>query len=112
MIRMTFLAAVALTTLAACTHIDPEKARNVQLSAAEMTALQGTVANDFPDPKSVEFRNIRARDNFYPDGTTIRSVCGEVRGKGPFGNDTGFIGFTRNLEDGKWIVPTVGQPCY
>lgn len=107
-----FLPMLILAAICGCTHVNPDKAGPVKLSAAETASLEDTISHDFADPKTVEFRNIRARENYYPDGTKIRSVCGEARGKTALGTDSGFVGFTRNYENGKWVVPVIGQPCY
>lgn len=109
---LVLAAALGLAVLAGCTHIDPKRAHDVELTKAERMSLEHSVAREFADPAHVQFRNLRARDNFYPDGTVIRSVCGEVWGKTVLGTPDGFIGFTRNLENGKWVTPAVGQPCY
>lgn len=113
---MRLLSALVLTAaalLSACAdHTDPNRARDVQLTKAQFNALRDVVAKNYTDPSSVEFRNLRARDNYYKDGTVIRSVCGEIKGQGIVGGEDGFLGFTRNFENGRWVVPVIGQPCW
>lgn len=102
---------VAAFLVVGCAHVTPQKTNPVQLSKAEYASLQQSVAQDFAVPSSVELRNVKAYDNIYSDGTVIRSVCGELKTTLPVGT-TGFIGFSRNYRDGKWIIPTISQPCY
>ena len=112
MLKFSLPIALALAIVAGCTHVDPNKARPVTLNRAETKVLTKAVTHDFGNPKNVAFRNLRVRDNYYPDGTVIRSVCGEIKGQGVVGGEDGFLGFTRNFENGRWVVPVIGQPCW
>lgn len=109
--KKIFFPVIAALMVSACAHVTPEKVNAVQLSKAEAASLQQSVANDFADPNSVVLRNVKAYDNVYPDGTVIRSVCGELNAKLPVG-ETGYIGFSRNYHNGNWIIPTISQPCF
>lgn len=109
--KKLFFPVIAALMAMGCAHVTPAKVNPVQLNKAEYSSLQQSVANDFAVPSSVVLRNVKAYDNIYPDGTVIRSVCGELNTTLPVGQ-TGFIGFSRNYHDGKWVIPAISQPCY
>jgi hypothetical protein len=54
------------------------------------------VATRTYDPQDAQFRNIVLRDKW--------TICGELNGKTPRGEYTGFLKFYANKSDGGWTV--------
>jgi hypothetical protein len=109
--KFAALAAIPLA-LAACSDISPQTTKPVQLTEAQMKTLQESVAYDLYDPSSAQFRNIQVADNTYPDGHTVRGVCGEINGKNRLGGYVGFTGFTGKIDaSGRYVVTAMAPPC-
>jgi len=50
------------------------------------------------DPKSAQFRSLRISTVITPEGSLIKSVCGEINGKNSFGGYVGFRPFVYVVE--------------
>lgn len=81
-----------LAALAGCVQMtEIESTTPVRLSSAQVAEIKSEVTQDFFDPFTAQFRNIRAADVSLVDGKRERRVCGEVNGKNRLG---GYVGFT------------------
>ncbi|MBU3261737.1 hypothetical protein KPG71_17050 [Roseovarius sp. PS-C2] len=83
----------------------------VRLSSAQMTEIKSEVTQDFLDPFSAQFRNIRAVDVSLANGQQERRVCGEVNGKNRMGGYVGFSMFGGVIVNGDFQQRDFFSPC-
>lgn len=75
--------------------------QRVQLSTSQSASIQSQVKDRLIDPGSATFRNIRAQDRSFSDGTKSRVICGEVNSRNRMGGYAGFSTFSVIMEAGK-----------
>lgn len=89
---MRYWLVAPLIAVSACVQMSEiESTTPVKLSDEQVKEIKSEVTQDFFDPFSVQFRDIRAVDVSLANGQRERRVCGEVNGKNRMG---GYVGFS------------------
>lgn len=92
---------LVLVSLSACVALVPiTDSKPLYLSANQLQQVKAKVTQDFFDPESATFRNLRAVSVVLEDGTSERRVCGEVNGKNRYGAYVGYSAFGGTVVDG------------
>ena len=108
--RLWMLAPVV--AVAGCVQMSEiESSKPVRLSSAQMTEIKSEVTQDFFDPFSAQFQNIRAVDVSLANGQQERRVCGEVNGKNRMGGYVGFSMFGGVIVNGDFQQRDFFSPC-
>lgn len=103
-----------LTIVSACggsTFSEIIESKPLQLTAEVDRQIKSSITNDFLDPDSAQFRNIRAVEVSLANGSKERRVCGEVNGKNSAGGYTGYDLFGGTLIDGRFVPQPFFAPC-
>lgn len=82
--------------LGGCVPTVDVQTKPVRLSSTQVDRATAQLVQNFKDPESAKYRNIRT----YRTGMGDEIVCGEVNGKNSFGAYVGYKPFYIRLENG------------
>ena len=103
-------ALISASFLANCVSSSVVSEQPSTLTRSQINQVQETVKYGLIDPDSASFRNVRAIDMKLADGTTYKSVCGEVNSKNRMGGYVGFTPFKGHMESSQFKLDYVDGP--
>lgn len=105
------MSAFILAGCNATTFTKIEESKRIPLSSVQVNQIKTTVTDDFLDPDSALFRDIRAVEVSLATGEREVRVCGEVNGKNALGGYTGYSMFGGSLVNGRFQQVDFFAPC-
>lgn len=84
--------------------------RPIHLTSKDVAEVEEAVKYDLVEPNSARFRNIRAAVVVRQDGTSVRTVCGEVNSRNRMGGYSGAVPFSAELTPSGAISRGVDNP--
>ena len=85
--------------------------KSVYLSPDDQNMIKAMILQDFINPDTASFRNLRAEEVSLFDGKSYRRICGDVDAQNSYGVMVGFTAFGGKISQGQFHREEKFEPC-